>query len=87
MSPIAALRSRRSSDDLPPATTDEELLAWSDALVHEPAPARRRVGPLHAERRIWVDGTRMSTEELLDEIERRAMTAAARKPRLILRRS
>jgi hypothetical protein len=88
MSPIAALRSRRSSDDLPPATTDEELLAWSDQLAHQqPAPAGRRRGEkLHAERRIWIDGTRMSTDELLEEIERRAMKVAA-KPKLVLRRA
>ena len=41
MSPIAALRSRRSSHDLPPATTDEELLAWSDELIE----AERRPKP------------------------------------------
>jgi hypothetical protein len=92
MSPIAALRNSRSSrssalQDLPPATTDEELLAWSDGLVHQhPAPpARRRGEKLHAERRVWVDGNRMSTDELLDEIERRATKAA--KPKLILRRA
>lgn len=87
MSPIAALRSRRSSHDLPPETTDEELLAWSGELVHEaPRPVRQRGEPLRAERRIWVDGTRMSTDELLDEIERRAAKVAG-KPRLVLRRS
>ncbi len=51
MSPIAALRTRRSAD-LPQAPTDEELLAWSQSLLTPDAtPRPRRTEPLRAERR------------------------------------
>lgn len=91
MSPIDALRSRRSPTDLPADSSDEELLAWGEALVDDPPPAaaaaarRSRREPLRASGRIVVDGTSMSTGELLDEIERRAMRSA-RKPTLVLHR-
>ena len=83
MSPIAALRSRRSAGDLPPAASDEDLLAWSDALVHGEAAVartrRRRTEPLRAER-----STELSTDDLLAEIAHRAATVA--KPKLVLHR-
>lgn len=92
MSPIDALRYRRSPTDLPADSSDEELLAWGEALVDDPPPAaaavaarRSRREPLRASGRIVVDGTSMSTGELLDEIERRAMRSA-RKPTLVLHR-
>ena len=48
MSPIAAIRSRRTTD-LPQAPTDEELLAWSQSLLTPDATARpRRTEPLRA---------------------------------------
>lgn len=91
MSPFAALRARRSADGLPPTPSDEELLAWSDALVSaeptpEPATRSRRAQPLRAARAATVDGddVRLSTEELLVEIERRAMAVSPRR-RLVLR--
>ena len=52
MSPIAAIRSRRTIDDLPGAA-DAELLAWSRSLLAPAPPRRRRTEPLRAHARKW----------------------------------
>lgn len=91
MTPLAALRARRQADDVPPATTDDELLAWSETLLATPEqpPAkrtlrmRRRTEPLRAARGESAGTGPITTEELLAEIERRAASVA---PRVRLRR-
>ena len=51
VSPIDALRTRRSLDDLPPVSSDDELVAWARGLtVHSPGGAPRRNEPLRAAR-------------------------------------
>lgn len=76
MSPIDALRSRRSLDDLPAAPTDEELLAWAEALVG-PKPVRRRTEPLRAAGVVATPDGPMSIQELFAEIEQRAASSGA----------
>ena len=49
MSPIDALRTRRSFDDLPPVSSDDELVEWARGLTASAAPGRpRRIEPLRA---------------------------------------
>ena len=45
MSPIVALRSRRSLDGLPPLASDEELIAWSRSLVGDRSDGAVDLGP------------------------------------------
>jgi hypothetical protein len=75
MSPLDALRFRREPVGLPPAATDDELLAWSETLVRRrPATHPRRTTPLRAERRAPGAADRLgslSLEELFDEIRHR----------------
>jgi len=76
MSPLDVLRSRREPVGLPPAATDDELLAWSETLVRQrPAPTHpRRTTPLRAERREPSEADRLgslSLEELFEEIRHR----------------
>jgi hypothetical protein len=70
MSPIDVLRSRRSLDDLPAASTDEELLAWGEALAG-PQPVRRRTEPLRAAGVVATPDGPMSIQALIAEIEQR----------------
>lgn len=45
MSPLEALRARRSPEGLPPVSTDDELVEWSKALVEEDAGEADRERP------------------------------------------
>ena len=70
MSPIDALRARRSLDDLPAVPTDEELLAWAEALAG-PKPVHRRPEPLRAAGIVATPDGPMSLQQLFAEIEQR----------------
>jgi hypothetical protein len=79
MSPITALRGRRSIDGLPPMPSDDELLAWSEALTAPAGPAPssrpRRTQALRAARH----ENHLGLEELFVEIESRATDVARRR--------
>lgn len=70
MSPIDALRARRSLDDLPAVPTDDELLAWAEALAG-PKPVHRPE-PLRAAGIVATPDGPMSLQELFAEIEQRS---------------
>jgi hypothetical protein len=60
----AVLRIRRSVEGLPPPTSDEDLIAWSQSLVQS---AHRRREPLRAPSR----GSALTDDEIFDEIRAR----------------
>jgi hypothetical protein len=93
VSPIDALRTRRSLDDLPPVSSDDELVEWArgltasaDGRVRRERPLRvERERPLRAERapRTAPPSPALTTEEVFAEISRRV--AGTRRPKLRLR--
>jgi hypothetical protein len=79
MNRLHAMRTHRTLDDIPPQSSDAELLAWShDLLAPTPIRARRRE-PLRAVRIAPAparDLGSISTEELFAEIKERATNAS-----------
>ena len=75
------LRLTRSLDDLPPQTSDEELLDWAAALCAEtppaPAPPPTSAAPNLV---LGAESDRMSDEELFADIFERAAAVTGAQP-------